>query len=193
MAHRRRQPSRTGGFTLIEILVALAVTSVAITIFVQCFSFSLALARSGRNENIAAALAEEHLQALLRSPERYDWHADHAAPGQLVEVTMAGEVQQKAASGQPPNPKQADVIRPCMPPEVLPVNPRASSREEAMYRAFSWQAFQKVSGPDASHVEITVVVRWMDAGRSQLFALTSLAPRLLLTRGAARARTEGST
>jgi hypothetical protein len=160
---------------LIEILVALAVLSVGVTIFISLFSSSLALSQSSRNQTVAASLAEEQIQFLLHHPAQYDWHLETAKPGELIEVTIPGATEKH---------------HPCDPPGVLPVEPSASMREQNLYDAFTWQAFRQAPSADAAYMEVTVVVRWVEAGRPRLFALTSAVPRSLIT-GAARA--EGST
>ena len=175
MVHRRPRSPCSPGFTLIEILVALAVLSVGVTIFVSLFSSSLALSQSSRNQTVAASLAEEQVQLLLHRPAQYDWHLETAKPGELVEVTV---------------PNASERYHPCDPPSVLPVEPSASMREQNLYDGFTWQAFRKTPSADAGYMEVTVVVRWIEAGRPRLFALTSAVPRSLIT-GAARA--EGST
>ena len=169
---------QTVGFTLIEILVALVVVSVGVTILIQLFSSSLALAQSSRNQAVAASLAEEQMQALLRNPGAYEWGLETAAPDKLVKVSVRG--------------KPADAY-PVDPPSVLPVERTASAREENLYSRFSWKAFAKLPAADAPYVEVTVTIQWTEAGRDRLFALTSNISRPAIAAAVTAARAEGST
>ncbi len=161
--------SRRGGFTLVEILVAVAVLGIGATVFVASFSFSLALANSSRNRAVAATLAEEHLYSLAHNPGQYSWPLQPAAPGTLVEVTPALERATAPAS--------------------LPVMPAARAREENLYQSFSSKAYAMLPKADANHLEVTVAVSWKEAGRGQVFTLTSCVPRSSVpTRAAGGAR-----
>lgn len=178
MVHVCRRSAYNPGFTLVEILVALVVLSVGITIFISLFSSSLALAQSGRNQTVAAALAEEQLQTLLHSPQQYNWNLQGAAPGQLVEVTLHNE---------PANP-----VRHFAPPSILPVDKKAATRVQNLYEAFSWQVFAKLPDKDAGYVEVTVAVRWAEEGKPRVVALTSAVPRSLVAPSASPTGAEGA-
>ncbi len=167
--------SRGSGFTLVEILVALAVTSVGITVFLSLYSSSVNLAQTSRNQSVAASLAEEQLQALRQHPGAFQWPEPDAAAGTLVEVTAKDTSDPEWRSFKPPS--------------VLPTNPRQSAREKDVYSAFSWQAFATNSAANPGQLDLTVVVRWTEAGRPRLLALTTaiLRSEILL------ARAEGSS
>lgn len=181
--NQRRFPGTRSGFTLIEILVALAVVTTAATIFISLFGSSLTLSRFNRSQIVAASLAEEQLSAILRNSGDYIWKLDGAEPGQLVEVVAADGEGPAAASpagsrgfnaAAPPSGRPFDSL------VVVPVEPAASDREENFYGKFRWQAYAALPQPNANHVDVTVVVRWKDAGREKSVALTSSAPRFAL-------------
>ena len=180
---------RSSGFTLVEILIALVVVSMGITILVSLFTSSLSLAQSSRNQRVAASLAEEEMRALQQNPGAYEWGLESVAPGQFAKV----EAQGKPADGYPVEP-----------PSVLPAERAASARESNLYDGFSWKAFAKLPVVDAPYVEVTVTIQWTESGRERLFALTSSISRASVTRGAppplpgasgaaTPARAEGST
>jgi prepilin-type N-terminal cleavage/methylation domain-containing protein len=162
VARRREGEAAQGGFTLIEILVALVVVGVATSVFIQLFSLSLTMARTSQNQALAATLADEQMNALLRAPRAYDWHLAGAAPGQLIAVT----------------PRQAqEDHRHFDAPSTLPLSPRASNREEALHEKFSWEGYARLPHEDARCLEVTVAVRWVEEGRDRLISLTSAIAR----------------
>ncbi|HPC15746.1 MAG TPA: type II secretion system protein [Candidatus Hydrogenedentes bacterium] len=155
--------SRTRGFTLLEILVAIVVMGTGITVFVSLFGSSLALAQSNRLQTVAMQLAGECLHAVMNSPERYEWRLNSADPGALTPVTLLGE--------------PADTRHSVHPPSTIPADRRSSRRDHVMYQNFTWQAYARVPEPGAAHVELTVVVRWNDKGRPCAYPLTSCLSR----------------
>ena len=176
MARTGEKSARRRGFTLVEILVALAVMSVAVSVFLSLFTASLDLAQSNRNKTIAASLAEEQMAALLRAPNQYDWHLQKASSGELVEITAAASNGENDGRFTPPG--------------VLPVLPQASTREEILYAKFSWHAYCRLPRADANYLEVTVAVRWSEEGRARVVTLTSSASRMLVASTGRRA--EGS-
>jgi len=170
----RRHKSGHFGFTLIEVLVALAVVATAATIFISLFGSSLVLSRLNRSRLVAASLAEEQLEDLLRNSSEYVWNLSGAEAGELVEVTPA------KTGNEAPADSQSVLGRAFGPLEVVPVEPGASEREENFYGKFRWRAYAALPQPDAKHVNVTVVVRWRDSGGEKSLALTSSAPRYAL-------------
>jgi len=173
----RRQFCKRRGFTLIEILVAVAVVATAATILVSLFGSSLVLSRSNRSQLVAASLAEEQMDSILRNSSKYVWNLDGAEPGQLVEVVPA----------EPATPEVPGATKPAVPAGrpfdrlvVAPIEPASNAREETFYGKFRWQAYAALPQPNSKHVDVTVVVRWKDAGRDRSVALTSSAPRFSL-------------
>lgn len=169
---------RSFGFTLLEILVALTVVSVGVTVIVSGYTSALALAQSSRNQAVAVALAEERMQALSQDPAAYDWGLQNAAPNQRVHVNLRG--------------KPSDSY-PVEPPATLPVDRAANSREEVLYGRFSWKAFASLPSADATRVEVTVAIQWTESGRERVYALTSMIARSAIAAAQAAVRAEGST
>ncbi len=156
-----RRIHRSSGFTLIEVLVALAVVGVAVTVFFSLFSSSIRFAETSRNESIAASLAEEQLVAVCQNPSSFNWGLKAAAPGQLVTVnaSAAGSTAQFTA----------------------PALAAISESEKNLYEQFSYKIFAKVPSAEAAYVEVIVAVEWTEAGRNRVFTLTSTVARSLVT------------
>jgi len=157
------------GFTLIEILAALSIVGVGTIIFMSFFMSSLALAQSNRTLRVAGDLAENQLTAVVNDPGGYAWpEAAALATGALAAVTPVAD-----AGAAHPHP----VI-----PAVLPPDSQSRRREEDFASRFSWEVYARLPRPEATYLEVTVVVRWDDRGREQVLALTSCAPRSVLGR-----------
>ncbi|MBP8129511.1 MAG: prepilin-type N-terminal cleavage/methylation domain-containing protein [Candidatus Hydrogenedentes bacterium] len=155
---------RASGFTLLEMLVALAVLAVATGVIAALFSASLGLSANSRHQRIASALAEEQLCAVVQHPEQYRWPLGRAGDLELFEVQPRGAATAPALG----------------PPSALPAVRNAAVRTDGEYAQFSSQVYGRLPAKNAQHVEVTVVVRWMDAGRAKLVALTSAVPRMRL-------------
>lgn len=177
MSGNRRQFCKKRGFTLIEVLVSLAVIATAATILVSLFGSSLALSRSNRSQLVAASLAEEQMDSILRNSSKYVWNLDGAEAGQLVEVVPAESIQSEAPGATKP---AVPAGRPFDRLVAAPTEPASNAREENFYGKFRWQAYAALPQPNSKHVDVTVVVRWKDAGRDKSVALTSSAPRFSL-------------
>jgi len=146
---------RSGGFTLMEVLVALVVMGVGVTLFISLFSRSMDLGRASEDQRVAASLAEEQMTALLQDPGRFDWPIKSALPGQLFEIGMPGD----------------------QPGSFHTFGASPAAGEKNYYDQFRWQAYGRLPQADSAYVEVTVVVRWTAANQSQTVALTSAAPR----------------
>lgn len=152
------------GFTLLELLTAIAIMSVGTFVIVSLFASSITLADINRSRKVAAALAEEQLASLTTKPEIYVWpDLRSLEPGDLAEVRLQGT--------------EPGVPNPVTPPSALPPARAAQDREMNFYDGFSWQAFARLPSRDAGYVEVTVVVRWVCQGREDLITLTSSVPR----------------
>lgn len=159
-----RREEYSSGFTLLEVLAAIAVVSVASLIIISSFTTSIALGGANRNRNIAAALAEEQLASLRQNPKVYIWpNLSSLEPGQLMEVRPQE------------TPEGAQI--PVSPPSSLPSAKTVHDRELLLYKKFSWQAFARLPSEDAGYLELAVVVRWKHQGRDELLALTSSVTR----------------
>jgi prepilin-type N-terminal cleavage/methylation domain-containing protein len=159
--------SRRAGFTLVETVMALAIFGVSTYIIISLFNISLGYSASSRNHGVAAALAEEHLHAIQSNPGAYQWPSgSEFLAGERMQVRPQGE------AGEHGLPVEA--------PSALPVDTRARTREELLYKRFSWQAQARLPEENSSHVELTVVIEWYDAGNPQSLALTSAVARDVL-------------
>ena len=151
------------GFTLIEILTAFLVLSVATTVFIGLYTGSLSLAKSSQNHRVAALIAEESLSELQNSPDAYVWPNFDGSPiGEFKPVTPLEDTGAVLA---------ADL------PSAMPNNERSHNRVRNLYQNFSWQTFARLPEKDANYVEVFVVVHWQHHGRPQQFYLTSAVPR----------------
>ena len=84
----RTRKTRRAGFTLLELLTALAVLGVAATIFLRLFSSSYSLADTSRSHEVALNLAEEYLAAIQSNPERFAWpDLEDTAAGGAVKLS----------------------------------------------------------------------------------------------------------
>ncbi|NIA12611.1 MAG: prepilin-type N-terminal cleavage/methylation domain-containing protein [Nitrospiraceae bacterium] len=178
MVHKRSRNTRPNGFTLIEILVAVAVLGIGATIFISLFSASQDLAETSRSRTVATYLAEQQLDALQRDPGQYEWPSAAIEPGTMAEILPFG--------ADPAVPRGFTL------PSVMPVDSRAYAREANFMKRFSWQAYARTPDAEAAHIELTVVVRWQEGGRDQLLALTASAHRSLLAKAGPRDK-EAST
>ena len=152
----RRAPRQ--GFTLMEVLAALAVVSVAATFIITLFVSSMTLSQTRRSRRVAAGLAQEQLELLARQPDLFAWPALDQ-PGAFEPVT--------AKSGE------AGFAL----PTVMPSNEREARREAAFHERFFWQAHARLATPDADYVEVTVAVGWNPQRAQSSVALTTALPR----------------
>ncbi len=157
---------RNPGFTLLEILVALGVLSIASMILISLYTSSLAFAQSSRSHKAAAGIAEEQLYRLKDTPEDFVWPLAEMTPGEPAELTL----RDKEAG---PYPAEE--------PRTLALNPSAARREANFYGKFSWRAYAVLPSEDAPYVNVVVTVGWEptdDAARGpQSVTLTSAVPR----------------
>lgn len=154
---RSRRRGDQSGFTLLELLAALAVIAVATSVFITLYSISVLLATTSRNEVIALQVAESHLNDILTYPEQIQW----PDPAQL-------------ANGEP-----AIVLADAKEelPTAMPTYKTAHDRVSATYYDISWQATVRLPRPDAPYAELTVIVKWFERQHGRALALTSAIPR----------------
>lgn len=162
------------GFTLLEVIAALAVLSVAVYILVSLFLASLRVGEGARLSDTAAAIASEQMQSLIHAPASYawPWPAGVASP---AEDDAAADRDDRSADGavrplsDPDNDWHAVAA-----PAALPVLQSEHRREQTFHERFAWRAYARPLGDtEADALEVTVVVRWVHRGREQTFALTS--------------------
>lgn len=151
------------GFSLLELIVALAVIGVAGTVLVSMYASSVDLGRSARNRTVAAQLAEEQLGAILRHPDQFRWEVPATASKDPFPISPMTE----AAKGK-------NLVKA---PSAMPLNDNSFQREAALYEQFSWTAQGRLPDVNAAHYEVTVVMHWAEAGQPQMLALTGAIPR----------------
>lgn len=160
ICHVRRKRGDEG-FTLLEVLVALAVLSVATYVIMQLFMGSVGLGQADRSRRTAMALAEERMADISMRPGNYQWPD---AADQLTELT-------------PPGGESEGVASEATPPTTKPTYPQAGDREAGFYSRFSWKTFVRYADAPPGTCEVTVVVNWEQDGKPQSVSLTSLLPR----------------
>ncbi len=161
---RQTNRPRTGvdssGFTLVEMLGALAVAGVAAFIVISLFSWSLVLGQESRRHSMAAGMASELLTRMHRAPEEFVWpELDDLSHGEGVPVEASDAFE--ADPGLP---------------AAMPTVTRLRDAETAFREAFRWEAFARRPGADAHYVELTVAVYWEAQGRERVYTLTSALP-----------------
>ncbi|MBI2423786.1 MAG: prepilin-type N-terminal cleavage/methylation domain-containing protein [Candidatus Hydrogenedentes bacterium] len=146
------------GFSLLELLVALAVLGVATTIFIRLYSLSTDFARVARNRTVAAAIAEEQLARLRMNPDQFQWQIPEPVSSEVFGIL----VPEEPPAGNEAAPGKA------MPPEL-----KAKEDTETLYQSFRWKAFGRIPEPNAAFVEVTVAVYWTQSGRPESLALST--------------------
>lgn len=160
--HKYIHGRRGSGFSLVELIVALGVLSVAGTVFLSMYSSSVTLAKTARDRTVAAQLAEEQLGDILRSPHRYLWRVPET-PGTEPFPIMAGPDDPKAGV-------------PCAPPSAMPTQTAPYRRETVVYDQFRWRAQGRLPDANAAFYEVTVFIHWTDAARPQMLSITACVP-----------------
>lgn len=162
-----RLPRRCrAGFTLLELITALAVLGVASTIFIRLYTSSQQLAKASRTHEVAAAIAQEYLTLIEVHPELFVWpnYAEHPNGASL-------DIRPRENS-----PVEGNFVDT---PTAMPIARRAYERERALYTDYTWAATARLPKPDAQYVEVTVEITWTLQGRLRRFLLTSTVPRPL--------------
>lgn len=156
---KRGGGSRATGFTLIEILVALAVLSVATTVIMSLFSSSVSLGQRDRSRRAAYSLAEQRLSSVAINSAAYEWpDAEMLSSGELIEIPVSAE--DRLTSNLP---------------TTLPIYPTAHEREQNFHERFTTNVYVRAAGV-AGVYEVTAVVRWQQDGRDQSISLTTTIP-----------------
>lgn len=156
-----RRSGNRGGFTLIEVLVALGVMGIATGIFISLFTSSLDLSRKAAKETVAANIAESKLSMIVRHPDRMVWEFERRDSHGRIPLLVDLE--------DPPAGNRVDL------PLAMPADESAHAREKNFYQDFRWSAFAE-NEQGASYYVVSVVVRWEEAGRERSLALTSALP-----------------
>jgi prepilin-type N-terminal cleavage/methylation domain-containing protein len=169
----RRSVGRAGarqrrGFTLMETLVALTVVSVAVSVFVGLFGRSVDLGRLAHDRNIAAQAAQAQLALITGTPGLFLWKRDAVGADGTFPVKLAED-----------DPAKGNIITP---PSAVPTDNASAKRTQNAYGEFRWRAFARLP-KGKEFYEVTVAVTWSHAGREQMLALTSAAPRAAVEAG----------
>lgn len=157
--------NRPEGFTLIEIIAALALLAVAFMIGVNLAVSALALGRETESRTAAARVAERVLAEFQQAPQGFEFSAlETWTPGAFEPIRPADA--------------EADTeLQPAPLPAAMPVDPVYYAREEGLYERFSWALKGRVSAAGAPYAEVTAVVRWEEHGEPKAFTLTTLVRR----------------
>lgn len=162
---RGRRIGGRKGFTLMEVLVAFAVISVATWILVSLFTSSLKLEKNARSMRVAADLARSRLADITTRPEAYAWPAvDTITTEAGAPLTLKKPTSENAFAT----------------PAVLPTNALAADNETDFYAGFSWDAYVKRPLAGRGFYEIIVVVSWQEAARPKQVVLTSSIPTAMI-------------
>lgn len=154
------------GFTLVEVILAFTILSVALGIFVSMFLAAVRLAAENRDRTIAAEIAETYLNVIASKPEAYKWPSEANNADGLFEI-----VEEAGASGMSSIPPL---------PETTLATRSAHERIINLYHKFRCKAWGRLPSADAQAYEVTVCVAWYTQGRPIRFALTSSVPRMLI-------------
>lgn len=163
---------RRKGFSLIELIVALAIVSVAGTVFVSFYTSSIDLGRTAQNRTVAAQLAREQLNTILRHPEKFQWQVPAEAGTAAFPIVVPGE--------------DTKVGNPVQLPAVQPPNENSFQRNAAVYDKFHWMAQGRFPDANSAYCEVTVTIQWPEAVRPQMLALTSAVPRFQIPAGGSK-------
>ncbi len=156
---------RVAGFTLVEMIVALAVIGVAVSVFVSLYGKSRELGRRSINRAIAVELGQAQLAAIVDAPQQFFWEFPEES-GRRFPIRLSEE-----------DPVAGNLFAP---PVVPPIEEDAKRRTVVRYTQFRWTAQGRLPAPDANHYEVSLVVRWEEAQRPQMLSLTSAVPRFRL-------------
>lgn len=152
-----------------EMLVALAVLGVAVTVFISLYTSSLDLSRVAQNREVAASIADARLTEIVAAPANYKWMQGDAGEETRFPIQLTGE--------------DPEAGNPVAAPAAMPPEPRAFNAQQALYEKFRWEAFGRLAKGGA-YYEVTVVVRYRERGREQLVTISSAVPAAAVPGGA---------
>ncbi|MBI2435095.1 MAG: prepilin-type N-terminal cleavage/methylation domain-containing protein [Candidatus Hydrogenedentes bacterium] len=163
---KRGGGKRRRGFTLVELLVALSVISIAGWVFVSFYSSALDLNRTAVNRATATQIAQDQLLSIVQSPKQYQWALPEQGGADLFSIRKGAD--------DPPSGNPAEL------PAAMPVDRNALSQQTNYHERFRWLAFGRLPSPEATYYEVTVVVHWEERSRQESVALTGSVPRFAL-------------
>ncbi len=166
VSQRPREYNRTRGFSLLEMLAALVVMGIAVSIFFQLFLGAVNLKDSSSKARSAARVAEKTLTQVRANPSAYEWpRYEEAVAGTLIPLLLKGEQTHVAPAGQPAE---------------RPTDRRANERTLAHYSNLTTETYTSMPSADSNYVEVVVVVDWTVEGRRESYSLTTTVPRSLV-------------
>lgn len=155
---------RARGFTLIEIIIALAVLSVATSIFISLMGRGVALGAHSRNRVAAANIASDILAEIQARPSSFVWPP--------FEELQAGGAAEITPHGADPGTTGHAVV----PPAGVAEN----DRQAEFFRKFQWLAYARLPHEGANHLEVIASVVWVEGGRPMSLKLNTTFPISLL-------------
>jgi len=154
----------TKGFTLIEIIVALAVVSVAITGLVQMFSLSLNLSQTSQNVILASSIAHDKLNYVLSCPDKFVLKIHgNLKPGEVFSILTSID-----------EPKAGNTIET---PMIAPPDWASFRKYKNVSQKFHWKAFGKIPDNNPDCYEIIVAVIYNERGKTKYYMENSVIPR----------------
>ena len=152
------------GFTLIEIIVALAVLSVAITGLVQMFSLSLNLSQTSQNVILASSIAHDKLNYVLNCPDKFVFKIyGNLKPGEVFSILTSID-----------EPKAGNTIET---PMIAPPDWASFRKYKNVSQKFHWKAFGKIPDNNPDCYEIIVAVIYNERGKTKYYMENSVIPR----------------
>lgn len=162
-----RIPRTTRGFTLVEVIIALGVLSIATAVLISMLGRGVALGDHSRHRTVAANIGESILAEIQARPNAFVWPSfEDLASGELVEITPEGA--QPGTRGHTVTP---------------PPGAQQAGSQATFYEGFRWLAHGRRPAEDDQYLELTVSLYWNEAGREYSLALTSAYPRALIENG----------
>ncbi len=166
----------TRGFTLLEMLAALAVIGIAVSVFTALYVASLDLSYTASDESVAANIASERLAGIIAAPASYRWLTQGSEDIRFA-IQLTGE--------DPPAGNPVEL------PGAMPADPSAFRRQDVLFSRFRWEAFGKLV-PGGAYYEVTVIVHYERDGRKQMMAVTSALPASAVPASAMQAPAEAA-
>lgn len=151
------------GFTLLEMLTALVVMGIAVSLFFQLFIGAVNLKDSSSKSQSATRVAEKRITEVRANPDAFEWpRYEEAEPGALLPLYPVGQSTHVSRAGQPIE---------------QPTDRRASNRTATHYNDLTTEVYTSLPSADANHALIVVVVAWTVDGREETYSLTTTIPR----------------
>ncbi len=161
----RSSTLKRSGFTLIEILVALGVIGVGITVLFKTYTSSLSLSSSNQKNIVASSIAEEYMNELRNHPELFVWPNYNDTPSAEGFHTIGRRNGTES------------IVAVVEPPTAVGTSKRDFQRDKNLYGKYTWSSYARLNEESDDYVEVMVEVSWSDKNRDRKLSLTSLFPR----------------